>query len=100
MIVASGLQKRWKIFWGGLRGTLRARRTPGPKTAESKPISRKGVTPMKSRVAVVRKPTVEEMIKRAIELAGGMEISPLLEGVHKDSPAQIPREISIARRGI
>lgn len=30
---------------------------------------------MKSRVAVVRKPTVEEMIKRAIELAGGMEIS-------------------------
>lgn len=73
----SRIVKGWKIFWGGFTGWLSARL--GRKSiseAEFQPILKKRETGLRSRVAIVRKPTVKEMLERAVELAGGMDIPP------------------------
>jgi uncharacterized protein (DUF362 family) len=78
VITGSWIVKRWKIFWGGLTGVLsaRLRKKSRPERAEIHPSIKKREEGLMSRVAIVRKTTVEEMIERAIELAGGMEIPP------------------------
>jgi len=74
--VASWLVKKWKR--SGLPETLiaRLRRKQELERAEIRPTLKKREEGLISKVAIVRKSNVEEMLERAIELAGGMEISP------------------------
>ncbi len=68
--------KVWKIVWGGLKGTISARlgNKPELRDIEIEPVVKRREVGTKSRVAIVRKQNLQEMLERAIELAGGMEI--------------------------